>query len=553
MTRAPIATRVPHPPRELVAGTPERAAMFAREQLRVGPAGTWFDARAGTVAVAFFERLLHHVKGEWSGEPFRLQGWQREMVGELFGWKRPDGTRRYRRAYIEIPRKNGKSTLAAGIGLLLLFADDEPGAEIYSAAADRDQAAIVFDVAKQMVEGSPQLQRLAEAFKRAITVPSTASTYRVLSADAYTKHGLNAHGVIFDELHAQPNRELWDVLTTSMGARRQPLLVAITTAGYDRESICWEQHEYARQVLAGLIEDPSFYGFIAAADETDDWTDPAIWAKANPGLGVSVKLDYLEQECRRAQASPAYQNTFRRLHLNQWTQQETRWLDLAAWDRCGQAVNADELAGRRCYAGLDLASTTDIAALSLVFPPLEPEEPYQALAYFWVPGDNLVEKGRRDRVSYDAWVRQGLITATPGNAIDYETIRAAIERLGERYDIGDIAFDRWGAVQMSQQLEGAGFTMVAMGQGFQSMSPPTKELLRLVLDGKLAHGNNAVLRWMADNLVVQTDPAGNIKPNKAKSTARIDGMVALIMALDRATRHGSAARSVYEVRGLRVL
>lgn len=537
----------------------KRAAASVRAQTlpdgsaRVGPAGTWFDARAGAVAVAFFEKLLHHVKGEWSGEPFRLQTWQRELVSELFGWKRLDGTRRYRRAYIEIPRKNGKSTLAAGIGLLLLFADDEPGAEIYSAAADRDQAAIVFDVAKGMVESSPQLQRLAEVFKRSVTVPATRSSYKVLSADAYTKHGLNAHGVIFDELHAQPNRELWDVLTTSMGARRQPLLVAITTAGYDRESVCWEQHEYARQVIAGVIDDPAFYAFIAAADEADDWTDPTIWAKANPGMGVSVKRDYLETECRRAQNSPAYQNTFRRLHLNQWTQQETRWLDLAAWDRCGQAVDAAELAGRRCYAGLDLASTTDIAALCLVFPPVEAEEPYQALPFFWIPGENLVEKGRRDRVSYDGWVRQGLMTATPGNAIDYETIRAAIERLGETYDIGDVAFDRWGAVQMSQQLEGAGFTMVAMGQGFQSMSPPTKELLRLVLDGRLAHGGNPVLRWMADNLVVQTDPAGNIKPNKAKSTARIDGMVALIMALDRATRHGPPARSVYEGRGLRML
>lgn len=513
----------------------------------------WYDAQAAAVAVAFFEVLLHHVKGEWSGQSFNLQGWQRdEIIKPLFGWKRADGSRRYRRAYIEIPRKNGKSTLAAGIGLLLLFADDEPGAEIYSAAADREQAAIVFDVAKQMVEASPQLQRLSEVFKRSITVPTSRSSYKVLSADAYTKHGLNAHGVIFDELHAQPNRELWDVLTTSMGARRQPMLVAITTAGYDRESVCWEQHEYARQVTSGVIDDPAFFGYIAAADETDDWQDPATWAKANPGFDKTIKLDYLETEARRAAQVPAYQNTFRRLHLNQWTQQETRWLDLTAWDACGQAVDADELAGRRCYAGLDLASTTDIAALALIFPPVEPEEPYQVLPFFWVPGDNLVEKGRRDRVSYDGWARAGLITPTPGNAIDYETIRAAIERLGEKYDIGDIAFDRWGAVQMSQQLEGAGFTMVAMGQGFQSMSPPTKELLRLVLDGRLAHGGHPVLRWMADNLVVQTDPAGNIKPNKAKSTARIDGMVALIMALDRATRH-KETKSVYEGRGLRTL
>jgi phage terminase large subunit-like protein len=517
------------------------------------PAGGRFDKRAADVAVLFFERILHHVKGEWSGQAFALQRWQADIVRALFGWKRPDGARCYRRAYIEIPRKNGKSTLAAGIGLLLLFADDEPGAEIYSAAADRDQAAIVFDVARQMVETSPQLQRLAEVFKRAITAPSTRSSYKVLSADAFTKHGLNAHGVIFDELHAQPTRELWDVLTTSTGARRQPMVVAITTAGFDRESICWEQHEYARQVAQGLIEDAAFFAFIAAADEEDDWTDPAVWAAANPGLGVSVKLEYLEQECLRAKNSPAYQNTFRRLHLNQWTQQETRWLDLAMWERCGFEVREEELAGRRCYAGLDLASTTDIAALALVFPPAESGEPYQVVMRFWVPGEGLAERGRRDRVNYEAWARDGFLTATPGNAIDYERIRTDIEALGERYDIGDVAFDRWGAVQMSQQLEGAGFTMAAMGQGFQSMSPPTKELLRLVVTEQIAHGRHPVLRWMADNLVVQTDPAGNIKPNKAKSTARIDGMVALIMGLDRATRHGGGEKSVYETRGLRTL
>lgn len=512
-----------------------------------------YDPRAAAVAVAFFERLLHHVKGEWSGEPFRLQGWQRDdIIKPLFGWKRTDGSRRYRRAYIEIPRKNGKSTLSAGIALLLLYADNEPGAEIFSAAADREQAAIVFDAAKQMVEASPQLQRISDVFKRSIVVPSSRSTYRVLSADAFTKHGLNAHGVIFDELHAQPNRELWDVLTTSMGARRQPLMVAITTAGYDRESICWEQHEYARQILNGVIDDPTFFAYIAAADETDDWTDPEIWAKANPGIGITVKLDYLETECARAKQTPAYQNTFRRLHLNQWTQQDVRWLNLLDWDACGMPVLPDELAGRTCYAGLDLASTTDIAALALVFPPEEPEEPYQIIPRFWIPRDNMLERVRRDRVSYDAWVRDGLITATPGNVIDYQYIDAEINQLGAKYDIREIAFDRWGAVLISQQLEAAGFTMVQFGQGYASMTAPTKELLRLVLDRKVAHGGHPVLRWMADNMVVATDPAGNVKPNKAKSTARIDGMVAMIMALDRATRHSNVA-SIYESRGLRTL
>ncbi len=447
-----------------------------------------------------------------------------------------------------VPTHN--SSLAAGIALYLLFADGEPGAEIYSAAADRDQAAIVFETAKAMVENSPALSRLAEIYKRSILVPSTRSTYRVLSADAPTKHGLNAHGVIFDELHAQPNRELWDVLTTATGARRQPLVVAITTAGHDRESVCWEQHEYARQVLDGVIEDPSFFAYIRAADEEDDWLDEEVWAKANPSLGITVKLDYLREQARKAKNVPAYQNTFRRLHLNQWTQQETRWLPLEAWDACGTPVDPRLLEGQPCYGGLDLASTSDLAAFVLVFPPeLGEEERYAVLPFFWIPEENMVERARRDRVSYDAWARDGLITPTEGNVIDYGFIVRAIEELGERYNIKEIAFDRWGAFQVSQALEGAGFTMVGFGQGFASMSAPTKELLRLVLDGKLAHGGHPVLRWMADNVVVSTDPAGNVKPNKAKSREKIDGIVALIMALDRALRHREAG-SVYDRRGI---
>jgi phage terminase large subunit-like protein len=454
-----------------------------------------------------------------------------------------------------VPRKNGKSSLAAGIALCLLYTDDEPGAEIYSAAADRDQAAIVFDTARPMVEESQPLMSRSEVYKRSIVVPSTRSVYRVLSADAYTKHGLNAHGVIVDELHAQPNRELFDVLTTSTGARRQPLVVMITTAGYDRESVCWEQHEYARQILEGVIEDPSYFAFIAAAAEDDDWLDPEVWEKANPSLGVTVKREYLEAEARRAKLVPAYQNTFRRLHLNQWTQQETRWLPLEAWDLCSAAVDVKELEGRECYGGLDLASAVDIAAFELVFPsPDEEEEPHQTLSFFWIPKESMIERARKDRVPYDAWVQQGLITATEGNVIDYGFIVRDIVKLGEIFNIKEIAFDRWGAFQVSQQLEGAGFTMVAFGQGYASMSSPTKELLRLVINVAIAHGGNPVLRWMADNVVVSQDPAGNIKPNRQKSREKIDGIVALIMALDRALRHGMIrSGSVYEERGLLTL
>ncbi len=515
-------------------------------------AGFYFDAAAADLAVDFIEEYLVHVKGEWAGEAFILQPWEREIIRALFGWKRPDGTRKYRRAYIEIPRKNGKSTLASAIALLLLFLDDEPGAEVYGAAGDREQAAIVFDLAKQMVEASPVLSRRAETFKRSIVVPGTASVYRVLSADVKTKHGLNAHGVVFDELHAQPNRDLWDVLTTATGARRQPLVVAITTAGYDRESICWEQHEQARQVLEGVIDDPELFAYIRAADEHDDWTDPRVWHKANPGLGVSVKEEYMAAECRRAQLTPAYENVFRRLHLDMWTSQETRWLPLEAWDACGAPVDIDALLGKDCYAGLDLASAVDIAAFLLVFPPIPGEyELYRFLPYFWIPAENMVERARKDRVPYDVWVRQGHMRATPGNVIDYGVIEKDAIELKEKFNIREVAFDRWGAIQISQRLEAAGFTMVGFGQGFASMSPPTKELLRLTLDRQIAHGGHPVLRWMADNVMVTQDPAGNLKPDRQKSREKIDGIVAAIMGLDRAIRHGATAPgSIYEQRGL---
>jgi phage terminase large subunit-like protein len=506
-----------------------------------------YDKTAASIAIAFFEYALVHVKGEWAHTRFTLQPWQRTLVGDLFGWKRRDGTRKYRRAYIEVPRKNGKSTIGAGIALYLLFADGEYGADVYSAAADRDQAAIVFETAKQMVELSPLLKPRAELFKRSIFCPENMGSYKVLSADAFTKHGLNPHGIIFDELHAQPNRDLWDVLNTGMGARRQPLMVMITTAGFDRTSICWEQRSYGLAVQQGRMDDPSFYTYISAADESDDWLDPKVWAKANPNLDVTVSSEYIATESARAVQSPAYQNTFRRLHLNQWTQQESRWLDMRAWDACNAPLG--DLEGRVCYAGLDLASTTDIAALVLVFPPEAEDEPTWLLPFFWIPQANLVERSRRDRVPYAAWLRDGLVYATPGTVIDYDAILEQLKQLAARYRIGEIAFDRWGATRISTQLTDAGFTMVEFGQGYASLSAPTKELLRLVLGARISHGGNPVLRWMADNVTVEQDAAGNVKPSKGKSREKIDGIVACIMGLDRALRR-AAVGSVYDQRGV---
>lgn len=528
-----------------------------------------FDERRAEAAVRFFERLLVHTKGAFAGQPFLLEPWQREdIIRPLFGTVNADGSRQYRRAYVEIPRKNGKSTLAAGIALYLLFADAEPGAEVYGAACDRDQASIVFNVAAEMVRRSPLLAQRCKVVDSTKRIVVGSSFYRAIPADAGGSHGFNASGIIFDELHAQPNRELWDVLNTSTGARRQPLLFQITTAGYDRNSICYEQHDYAAKVAAGVIDDPTFFAYVRSAGEDADWTAPAVWAQANPGIGVTVRADYLRDECRRAQETPAYENTFRRLHLNQWTRQETRWLPLERWDRCAGAVDPEALRGRACYAGLDLASTTDIAALVLVFPrevevaaaqgaggELTPllQMAYDVVPFFWIPEDAMRERSRRDRVPYDVWVRQGLIEATPGNVIDYRAIMTRFDALAQMYDIREIGFDRWGSTQLITDMQEAGLTVVPIGQGFSSMSAPTKELLNLVLAGRVQHGGHPVLRWMADNMVVRTDPAGNIKPDKGKSTEKIDGMVALVMGLDRATRNQGNGASVYDNRGLVVL
>lgn len=496
----------------------------------------WYDEAEADRIVQFFAVHCKHVKGPMAGQPFVLDAWQeKEIIRPLFGWKRvSDNTRRYRRVYVEIPRKNGKSTVIAGLGIVLLTADREQGAEVYSAAADRDQAAIVFDVAKSMVEASPSLSSRIKSFRRSMTVESTGSSYKVLSADAPTKHGLNASAILFDELHAQPNRELWDVLTTSTGARKQPLVIAITTAGYDRHSICWEQHEYAIKVRDGIIEDDSFLPVIYAVDEKSDWQNPKVWAKANPGLGKSITLEYLEAEAKRAAEVPAYQNTFRRLHLNQWTEQETRWLDMAVWERNSEPVELEDLAGRDCFAGLDLASTTDIAALCLVFPPKEETEKWKAFWRFWVPDEGIHKRALKDRVPYDQWEREAWITATEGNITDYEVIRRDINELQTKVNIREIAYDRWNATQLTTQLEGDGFVMVPFGQGFASMAAPTKELLGLLTGDRMQHGTNPVARWMASNVTVRTDPAGNQKPDKGKSTEKIDGIVAEIMALGRA-------------------
>jgi phage terminase large subunit-like protein len=509
-------------------------------------AGTPRRPDPGLRATAFFGEL-RHTKGEWAGQQFweaYAPQWQVDLVRQVFGTLRPDGTRQYRRVYIEVPRKNGKSTLAAAFALYLLYLDGEPGAEVYSCAADRDQAAIVFEQAKAMVEASPELLAISEIYRRSIVVPGTGSSYKVLSADAPTKHGLHAHAVIFDELHAQPNRELWDVLTTSTGARRQPLVIAITTAGYDRHSICWELHDYAIKVRDGVIQDDSFLPVIFAADPEADWTAEATWKAANPCYGVTVKAEYLAAECARAQESPAYQNTFRRLHLSQWTEQAERWIDLALWDANAGVVNRAALAGQPCWMGLDLSTTTDLTAAVLVF---KGPEGFICLPHFWLPEESLEKRVRRDRVPYDVWARDGLLEVTPGNVVDYHYVRERIRLLGKEFRVKEVAIDPWNATQLAQQLQDDRFTVVEMRQGFASLSAPTKELMTVLLGHRMAHGGHPVLRWMAANVTVKQDPAGNLKPDKERSQERIDGIVALIMALGRAMASPQGG-SVYDTR-----
>ena len=509
--------------------------------------GLTFDIERAQHALDFFG-FLKHSKGEWGGEAFKLQPWQEFIIGSLFGWLRKDGKRRFRVAYHEIPRKNGKTTLAAGVGLYLFCADGEPGSEVFTAATKRDQARLSHGEAARMVKASPLLRSKIGVFKDNLHIERTNSKFEPLGADADTMDGLNIHGAIVDELHAHKTRAIWDVLETATGARRQPLIFAITTAGFDRNSVCWEWHDYSTKILDGIIEDDTVFTYIASLDEGDDWTDQSTWAKANPNLGVSVKIDDLQRKCDKAKEMPSAQNAFLRLHLDMWTEQNERWMPMDKWDECGKVlVIPEELQGRLCYAGLDLSTTTDISALVLCFP--DDEGGCDVLPYFWVPEENIMQRSNRDRVPYDLWARQGYIKTTPGNVIDYDIIRRDINQLREQYDINKIAIDRWNSTQLQTQLDGDGFEIVPTGQGFASLSAPTKHLEKLVFEKSLRHGANPVLRWMVSNVAIQQDAAGNIKPAKDKSTERIDGVVAAVMAIDQMTRHGDET-SVYDTRGV---
>lgn len=518
------------------------------KDLETGPErGLVFSPSHAQHSIDFIELFCRHSKGEWAGSPLRLEPWQCFIQWLVFGWLREDGTRRFRTAITTVARKNGKSTWTAGLGLYGLLGDGEPGAEVYSAATTREQAIIVHSEAVRMVQRSPHLKSRIEVVKNNLSVPANYSKFEPLSADYNTLDGLNIHFGIIDELHAHKTRGVFDVLDTGTGARKQPLIWAITTAGVSwAESICLELLTYGEKILRGSVEDDTFFCATFAADKDDDWQDEAIWPKANPSLGVSVKLDDLRRKALRAKETPSAQNNFKTKHLNIWCAQTSAWLSVEQWQRGQSELSLGEFEGEDCFIGVDLASTQDVTAACLLF---EHEAGFAAFWRYWVPTDTAQKRTRTDAAKYDEWCRQGVITATPGAVVDYDYIRRDIAEFMQLFNVREIAIDRWNATQFATQMDNEGWPAVMVGQGFASMSGPSKELEKLVVGGQIKHLGDPVTKWMIGNVAIKTDSAGNIKPCKASSTGKIDGVVALIMALGRAVAQKNT-RSVYEDRGV---
>ncbi|HEY1065072.1 MAG TPA: terminase TerL endonuclease subunit, partial [Pirellulales bacterium] len=515
-----------------------------------------FERDAAEKPLRFVRKYIKDAKGR----PLDLQPWQVALIANLFGWIRKDGTRRYREAFVYVPRKNGKTTLLAALVLYVLLCDGEPEPEIYSAASTHDQAKLLLKAAKAMIRKEPALSRQLRIFRDTIVRTAVGkraeAAYKALAADADAAHGLNPHLLVLDELHAQKNREFVDALTTANGARDQPLTIYITTADFSRPSLCNEKLKYAKQVRDGIRSDRTLLPAIYAAEIEDDHADPKVWARANPNLDVSIKSEYLREQCAKAAASLAATNAFKRLHLNIQTGAASAWLKLETWDDCPPLDLAD-LRQRPCYGGLDLALTTDLSAFVLVFPPRTEFETWACVPRFWVPGEHARERSHRDKVPYLEWARDGLIEMTEGDVTDFDAIRRGINAAREEFPaLVEIGFDPWRSQQLIQQLgECDGFSLLEVRQNFGAMSSPTKELERLIRSKQLAHAGHPVLRWMAGNVVTISDKNENVRPSKGKSTEKIDGIVALIMALARAQLRPVAAPkpSVYETRGVRSL
>ncbi len=495
-----------------------------------------FSPEHAAHVIAFFPKFLVHVEGPKGGQPFHLDPWQRFWTAMLFGWRGADGSRRFRTGYLEVARKNGKSTWLAGVGLYMTRFDREPGANVHSVATKQEQALEIFDPATLMVRKSRALSAVFRVFdsRKRITSLDGSCVFSPLSSDANTLDGLNPSAALVDELHAHKTRGVWDVMRSAMGARRHPLMLAVTTAGFIPYGICTEQRNYLVRVLKGEAEDDAYFGVIYTLDESDDWQDEKAWAKANPGLGTAKSLSYMRSEARAAAEVPSQLNNFKTKELNIWCNQAEAWFDIDIWDKGKKPFNPADLAGRECYGGLDLAATTDLTAFELVFPPIDGEKWWYILSWIFCPADNIELRAKRDKVHYPAWVTSGHLIATPGNVTDYERVRDEVNKAAALYDIREIGFDDWNATHLVNQLQEDGHTMVKMGQNFGNLSAPSKRLEELVLSGKLRHGGQPVLRWCAGNVTLLRDTNGNYRPNKGKSTERIDPIVAAIMAIGRA-------------------
>jgi phage terminase large subunit-like protein len=515
---------------ELVALAVERH----ERDLVDGPArGLIFSESHAQYALDFY-KFCCHSKGEWAGQTFVPAPWQAFIRWSLFGWLITSSyLRRFRTGYVTVARKNGKSTDAAVLGHHMLIADNEPGAEVYTAATKRDQARIVHSEATRMVQSSTELSSIIKVFRDNLSIQGTASKYEPLGADADTHDGLNPHCVLLDELHAHKKRDQYDVLWTGMGARRQPLMYIITTAGASRESICYELDNHSVQVLRQTKEDDAWFAYVARPDEDDLWDDPKSWKKGNPNLGVSVYPENLRNDFNKAKDSLSAQNSFKRLRLNIWTQQINRAIDMDKWNACNAKPQVRD--GDVVYMGLDLSSKLDITAAAAVRYHDDTKD-YSVEMMFWIPENNIIEKAHRDRVPYDAWVENEYMIATPGNTVDQEYVEAWIAAYAKRRKVQQIGFDPWNATFISQRLQDVhGLDVVEMRQGYKTMSEPTKFLLGLIADGRLRHGDNPVLKWMADNLELRNDGVNdNVAPIKPSQVNRIDGIVALILALGRA-------------------
>ena len=503
----------------------------------------YFDENGADRVFQFFS-LLRHSKGEWAGQQFMLADWQCFIIWALFGWKRrADGYRRFKFAYIQIARKNGKTTLCSGIALYLLMYDREDGAEIYAAATTRDQAHLCFDECVNMVKQSPALKKHLDPRggkkPNLINYQARFAKFKPLSSDADTLDGLNPSGAIVDELHKHKNDEILNVLETGTGARRQPLIFTITTAGSNQQGVCYAQRDTALKILEGSVNggdsvDDAYFAFVCEMDEGDDWADENNWRKGNPNLGESVRAEELREQCNRALISPSRQNPFRQLRLNQWTEQTSRFINMEDWRKLPN--KRADLEGRPCWAGMDLASTQDLSAFVMVFPPRDDVEPWHFIPRFWLPQDRLTDPNtpRRTQELYKRWKAAGDIITTPGNTVDYDYIRDEIKHLGELYEIREIGFDPWNKSYLVPKLEADGFTMVQMRQGVGTMHSPTKFLETLIISHNLNPSPSPVLTWNASNVSVYRDNNGNIKPTRENDDLKIDGIVAAIMGLGRA-------------------